>query len=57
MTTYDDPPDEREDAGYGAAEEGSLEDAPDQAQSELREPPSEEESELDDYAQSQGDAV
>lgn len=48
---YDEP-----DAGYGASEEGDLEKAPDQEQPELREPPTEEEAELDDYAESEGDS-
>jgi hypothetical protein len=54
MTTYEDRPDEGE-AGYGASEEGDLEDAPKQEQPELREPPTDEETELDDYAESDGD--
>jgi hypothetical protein len=38
-----------DDAGYGAAREGDVEDAPDQAQ-QRREPPSDEEDAQDDYA-------
>lgn len=53
MTTYEDRHDET-DPGYGASE-ADLEDAPAQAQPELREPPSDEEAELDDYAESDGD--
>lgn len=61
MTTYEERNDESEsesESGYGASEEGDLEDAPDQVQSEpeLREPPTDEEAELDDYAESEGDA-
>jgi hypothetical protein len=36
--------------GYGAAEQGDLDDAPDQAQPERRQPPSDEELEQDNYA-------
>ena len=59
MTTYEERNDESESgSGYGASEEGDLEDAPDHVQSEpeLREPPTDEEAELDDYAESEGDA-
>ena len=55
MVTHEEQGDETE-AGYGASEEGDLENAPDQALPELREPPTDEEAELDDYAQSDGDA-
>lgn len=48
--------DDVEDTGYGASEQGDLEDAPDQEQPELRQPPTDEEAELDDYAASDGDA-
>lgn len=54
MTTNDDT--NEAEVGYGASEEGDLEDAPEQAQPELREPPTDEEAELDDYAESEGDA-
>jgi hypothetical protein len=54
MTTDEGRYDEAE-AGYGAFEEGDMEDAPDQVQPELREPPTDEEAELDDYAESDGD--
>lgn len=54
MTTSDEY-DAQAEAGYGASEEGDMEDAPEQAQPELREPPDEEEAELDDYAESDGD--
>jgi hypothetical protein len=36
--------------GYGAAIEGDLGDAPDQDQPQTREPPSEEEADQDNYA-------
>ena len=57
MTAHDERIDS-DDVGYGASEEGELEKAPDQVQQEpeLREPATDEESELDDYAQSEGDA-
>ena len=55
MATHEDREDAAE-AGYGASEEGDQRDAPDQVQPELREPPTDEESELDDYAESEGDA-
>lgn len=55
MTTYEDRLEETG-AGYGASDEGDMEDAPDQEQPELREPPTDEEAELDDYAESEGDA-
>jgi hypothetical protein len=55
MTNNEDHSDESE-AGYGASEEGDMEDAPEQQQPELREPPTDEEAELDDYAESDGDA-
>jgi len=44
------------DVGYGASEQGDLDRAPEQEQPELREPPTDEETDLDDYAQSEGDA-
>lgn len=56
MTTQEeDLYEELDDAGYGASEEGDMEDAPDLAQPELREPPTDDEAELDDYAESEGD--
>ena len=54
MTTHEEQ--NESEAGYGASEEGDMEDAPEQAQPELREPPTDEEAELDDYAESDGDA-
>ena len=48
MTQDTEAPDVDE-PGYGAAREGDLDDAPDQAQ-QRREPPSDEEAAQDDYA-------
>lgn len=39
-----------DESGYGAAEDGDVEDAPDQVQPERRQPPTEEEAEQDNYA-------
>jgi hypothetical protein len=40
----------KDDSGYGAAQDGDREDMPDQAQPERRQPPSDEETEQDNYA-------
>jgi hypothetical protein len=45
-----------EESGYGAAEDGDVEDAPDQEHAELRQPPSDEETEQDDYANTDEEA-
>lgn len=39
-----------EETGYGAAVDGDMDEAPDQEQPHLREPASEEEADLDNYA-------
>jgi hypothetical protein len=54
MTRYEDQ--SEFEAGYGASEQGDLEEAPEQAQPEFREPPTDEEAKQDDYAESDGDA-
>jgi len=42
------------DVGYGASEQGDLDRATVQEQLELRDPPTDEETDLDDYAQNEG---
>lgn len=49
MSEPEEPEVPEDEIGYGAAIEGDLEDAPDQDQ-QTREPPSEEEADQDNYA-------